>query len=333
MHRIAGVDVSKLTFDEFAMGGGKGKHHQFSNNREGWARFWRTLEALGEGALHVCMEATGLYWEGLAEFLHQKGATVFVVNARRIKGFAMSEDKRTKTDKVDAGVIARFCQAHLHVLKPWTPPAPCVRQLQSLTRQLASLTDDRARQDVRLQSAVLCAEVHESIKQHIEFLDESIERMKRSIQTLISSNSELQKKEELARSIKGVGPVTASVVLAECRLFNELKDRRQVAAFAGLDVTEFSSGTSIRSKPRLSKRGNARLRQVLYMAAMAAKRSNPVFKRFYERLRANGKTKMQALGACMRKLLELIFTVVTSGNAFDPNYGAAPSEAIQAVAA
>ena len=107
----------------------------------------------------------------------------------------------------------------------------------------------------------------------------------------------------------------------------------QVAAFAGLDVTEFSSGTSIRSKPRLSKRGNARLRQVLYMAAMAAKRSNPVFKRFYERLRANGKTKMQALGACMRKLLELIFTVVTSGNAFDPNYGAAPSEAIQAVAA
>lgn len=333
MESIAGIDISKGTFDALTLLSAKEKHRQFSNKKEGWTQFWTNLQKLGADKLYVCMEATGLYWEGLAQFLHEKGVTVFVVNARRIKGFAMSEDKRTKTDKVDAGVIARFCRAHLDELKPWTPPASYTRKLQSLTRQLASLKEDRARQAVRLQSATLCSEVSESIKLHICFLDKSIKSMESSIESLISNNAVLREKEKLARSVKGVGPITASVVLAECRLFNEISHRRQVAAFAGLDVTQFSSGTSIRSKPRLSKRGNARIRQVLYMAAMAAKRSNPVIKSLYERLLANGKTKMQALGACMRKLLELIFAVVTSERKFDPVYRAAQSQGQKPVTA
>jgi len=333
MQCIAGIDVSKNTFDELVLVGGKEKHRQFPNKKEGWVQFWTILQSLGADEIYVCMEATGLLWEDLAEFFYHKGVTVFVVNARRIKGFAMSEDKRTKTDKVDAGVIARFCRAHLSELNPWAPPASHTRHLQSLTRQQASLVEDRARQRVRLQSALLCVEVSESIKLYIEFLDKSIEKIDRSIEALIRTNSVLKEKEALARSIKGVGPITARVVLAECRLFNELSHRRQVSAFAGLDVTEFQSGTSIRSRPRLSKRGNARIRQVLYMAAMTAKRYNPVFKTFYERLVANGKTKMQALGACMRKLLELIFTVVTTGREFDSAYTSQPSKAVKVVAA
>jgi transposase len=254
--------------------------------------------------------------------LYEKGTTVFVVNARRIKGFAMSEDKRTKTDKVDSGVSARFCRAHLAELKAWTPPPPEVRKLQSLTRQMDSLKEDRARQSVRLQSAVLCNEVRDSIMGHIKFLDKSIEEMEHATEVLIKETPVMKEQQQLATSITGVGSVTASVVLAECRLFKDFVDRRQVAAFAGLDVSEFLSGSSVNHKPHLSKRGNSRLRKALYMAALSAKRYNPVLKSFYERLVQNGKTKMQAIGACMRKLLELIFAVVTSGRRFDPEYSA-----------
>jgi transposase len=320
MDLIVGMDVSKSSFDSLVLLGDKGKHRQCLNAKEGFAQFWSTMQKLNFDKLYVCMEATGLYWEALAEYLHEQGATVFVVNARRIKGFAMSEHKRTKTDKVDAGVIARFCRAHLAELNAWAPPAPEVRKLLSLTRQLDSLKEDRARQVIRIQSALLCTEAADSIKLHIEFLDDSIETMERAIEALIKSNPVLRQQRQLAISIKGVGAVTAAVVLAECRLFKDFVDRRQVAAFAGLDVSEFLSGSSINCKPRLSKRGNPRIRKALYMAALSAKRYNPVLKSLYDRLVLNGKTKMQAIGACMRKLLELIFAVVKSGKSFDPAY-------------
>ncbi len=311
MISIVGIDVSKDTFDVFVLIGNNWKHRQFPNNKTGFKQLWSYLLKLGINKPHTCMEATGLYWEKLAEYLHEKGCTVFVVNARRIKGFAMSEDKRTKTDKVDAGVIARFCRAHFAGLKPWCPPSAEVRKLQSLTRQLDSLKEDRTRQLVRLKSVVTCTEVSASIRNHIKFLDDSIEKMEEAIKILIQKDSLIEKQYDLATSITGVGLATASTVLAECRLFKEFCDRRQVSAFAGLDVSEFVSGSSIHMKPRLSKRGSSRLRKAMYMAALCAKRHNPIIKDCYDRLLANGKTKMQAIGACMRKLLEIIFAVVT----------------------
>jgi transposase len=320
MKSIVGVDVSKDTFDVFVLIEQNGKHCQFPNTKTGFKQLWSYLLKLDIGNPQACMEATGLYWEKLAEYLHEKGAVVFVVNARRVKGFAMSEDKRTKTDKVDAGVIARFCRAHFAELKPWLPPTAQVRKLQSLTRQLDSLKEDRARQLIRLKSALLCSEVSESIKNHIKFLNGSIKKMEEAIEILIQKDKPIEKQYALATSIKGVGPATASTILAECRLFKEFCDRRQVTAFAGLDVSEFVSGSSIHMKPRLSKRGNSRVRKAMYMSALCAKRHNPIIKNLYNRLLANGKTKMQAIGACMRKLLELIFAVVKSGKKFDPNY-------------
>lgn len=322
MAGIVGVDISKDTFDSQFIAGRKEKHQQLDNRDPGFRQLWSMMQRLESEKWYVCMEATGLYWEGLAEFLHGKGVTVFVVNARRIKGFAMSEDKRTKTDKVDAGVIARFCRAHLAELKPWSPPAPELRKMLSLTRQLESLKEDRARQKVRLKSATMCTEVAGSIKQHILFLSGSIKRVECAIACLLKQNVRLGERHKIAKSVTGVGKVTASIVLAETRLFENFSDRRQVAAFAGLDVSEFLSGSSIRCKPRLSKRGSARIRKALYMAVLSAKKHNPIVKKLYERLVDNGKTKMQAIGACMRKLLELIFAVVKSGQRFDPEYEA-----------
>ena len=320
MEIISGVDVSKATFDVLTLRSGKEKYVKYLNKTSDFERFYNALNKGSVAKIVVCMEATGLFYEGLAEFLHAKGVVVYVVNGRRIKGFAGSEEKRSKTDKIDAGVIARFCRAHLNDLIAWKPATKAVRKLQSLTRQISSLKEDRARQKVRLKSALLCPEVIDSIKAHIEFLSESIRKLESATDALMDDNEEIKKKKDLAESIKGVGQVTSSVILAEFRLFSDFTERRQVAAFAGLDVSEWTSGSSVVLKPRISKKGNPRVRQVLYMAAMAARRSNPVIKDFYNRLRASGKNKMQSLCACMRKLVELIFAVVTSGKPFDPQY-------------
>lgn len=320
MEGIVGVDISKNTFDSQFLVAGMEKHRKFDNGNDGFRQLWSAMAKLEVDKWYVCMEATGLYWEALAEFLHTRGVIVFVVNARRIKGYAMSEHKRTKTDKVDGGVITRFCKAHLADLKAWSPPTPEMRKILSLTRQMESLKVDQARQKVRLKSATMCAEVGASIRSHIQFLTASIKKIESAIDSLLKQSAELREKHKVARSIKGVGKVTASIVLAETRLFKDFSDRRQVVAFAGLDVSEFTSGTSIRSKPRLSKRGNARIRKALFMAALSAKKYNPVIKRLYDRLLDNGKTKMQAIGACMRQLLELIFAVVKSGQKFDSDY-------------
>ena len=333
MELFVGLDVSKSTHDARILSAGKEAHQKISNTKDGFEELWNTLQKRDFSTLYVCLEATGLYWEALAEFLHEKGAIVFVVNARRIKGFAMSEDKRTKTDKVDAGVIARFCRSQFAGLNPWTPPPAEVRKLQALSRQLESLKEDRARQQVRLKSAILCPEVVDSIKHHIDLLDAEIASIERAIKKLVKANQRMQEQHRLATSITGVGFVTAAVVLSECRGFTDFVDRRQVAAFAGLDVSEFVSGSSINRKARLSKRGNSRLRKALYMAALSAIRFNPVIQQLYDRLVLNGKAKMQAIGACMRKLLELMFVVVTSGCPFDPDFAGKQSQRKEAPAA
>jgi transposase len=121
-----GIDIAKVKFDCALLVNEKFKHKVFKNNPEGYAELSAWLTKLGVSLVHACMEATGIYGEELATFLHNAGHTVSVVNPARIKGFAQSMARRTKTDKVDAKVIAHFCQALQPV--PWSPPAPTIRR-------------------------------------------------------------------------------------------------------------------------------------------------------------------------------------------------------------
>jgi transposase len=169
------------------------------------------LEKQGVHKVHACLEATGNYGEDLAIYLHDAGHIVSIVNPARIKGFAQSELIRTKTDKIDATVIARFCLT----MQPgaWIPPLPEIRSLRAMVRRIDSLIDMRSQEKNRISTA------HESlivlIKEHIVYLDQEIERIRRQIADLIGKDPHLKRKKELLDSIPALGKATIPHILAE----------------------------------------------------------------------------------------------------------------------
>jgi len=262
------------------------------------------------------MEATGNSGEDLAIYLHEAGHAVSMVNPARIKGFAQSELIRTKTDKLDAGLIARFCLA----MKPetWIPPAPEIRSLRALVRRVDSLIDMRSQEKNRMGTA------HESvivlIKEHIAYLDQEIEKIRKQIDDLIKRNPQLKQRKDLLDSIPGLGKATIPHLLAELDNLDKFTHVREMVAFIGLAPRETISGSSIKGKPRLCKIGHARLRKALYMPALVSIQCNPVMIAFYNRLKERGKNGKVIVCAIMRKLVHVIFGVLKSGKMYDPNY-------------
>jgi transposase len=313
---ILGVDIAKKKFDVALLINGKLKHKVFTNDQEGFETLLAWLHKQNVDRTHVCLEASSTYGDELAIYMHDAGHTVSIVNPARIKGFAQSELMRTKNDTVDAGLIARFCLA-MHP-EPWTPAPPEMRHLQSLVRRIDTLitmkTQEMNRIDVSHES------IRSSVRNHIAYLDEEIESLRKQIATQIKDDPELKTKRDLLKSIPGIGEATIASILAELPVFERCDRVEKVVAFIGLAPRQFISGSSIKGKPRLSKIGNARLRKALFMPALVSIQCNPIIQRFYHRLKENGKNGKVIVCAIMRKLVHLIFGILKSGKPFDPNY-------------
>ena len=248
--------------------------------------------------------------------MHNAGHTVIIINPAQIKGFAQSELMRTKKDKVDAGLIARFCHA-MHP-EPWTPVPPEMRQLQSLVRRIDTLISMRTQEMNRID--VSHESIRASLRNHIAYLDKEIGSFKKQIATHITDDPNLTTKRDLLKSIPGIGEATIAAILAELHMFERCDRVQKVVAFIGLAPKEFMSGSSLKGKPRLSKIGHARLRKVLYMPALVSIQCNPFIQAFYHRLKKKGKNGKVIVCAIMRKLVHLIFGILKSGMPFDPNY-------------
>ena len=316
MHCL-GIDIAKQKFDVALRHGSSIQRHQFSNSPDGFKALSEWLKQQGVTELHACMEATGVYYEALAEYLYQQGYTVSVVNPWQIKAFAESKLRRHKTDRLDADLIAEFCQKEQP--RAWQPLAPAERTLQALVRHLDSLVETRQQQLNRLESS-RDPLVTTSLQRVIAQLTLEIEQIKQQIQDHLDYHPDLKRKQELLASITGIGSQTATYLLAEMPDLADYPSAKHAAADAGLTPAERSSGSSVRGKPRLSKIGNPRVRKLLYFPALAAIRYNPVIKALRDRLLAQGKPKMVAVGAAMRKLLHLAYGVLKHNQPFDPAY-------------
>ncbi len=311
---VVGVDIAKKKFDVALLVNDKLKHKVFTNNQEGFVELLTWLKKQGADHTHVCLEASSTYGDELATFLHDAGQNVSIVNPARIKGFARSELLRTKNDKVDAGVIARFCatmRPHL-----WAPLPPEIRTLQALVRRVDALLVMRTQELNRIETT------HEtivpSIRKHLAYLDQEITKLKKQIAAHIKNNPYLRTKSDLLRSIPGIGEATIAAILAELAVFEKCDRVQKVVAYIGLAPKEFTSGSSIKGKPRLCKIGNARMRKALYMPSLVAMQYNPVIISFSQRLIARGKNGKVIVCAVMRKLVHIIVGVLKSGRPFDP---------------
>lgn len=308
-----GIDVAKITLDVALMTPDKTLSKRFENSDRGFQALQAWLGSFSLSSLHVCLEATGSYGDGVALFLHQQGYLVSLVNPLRIKGYAAAKLQRNKTDKADARLMAEFCATQNP--QPWTPPAPEVRHLQALTRRIETLTEMQQMEKNRRDAAP--AETHESLNRIITALAEEIVRLQQEINQHLDQNPRLKERRDLLLTVPGIGEKTAQVLLGEVD-FARYEDARQVAAAAGVTPRKQESGTSLK-RTNLSKLGNGRVRKALYFPAVVALRHNPIIKEFASRLRKNGKTKMQIVCAAMRKLLHQAFGVLKNNCAFNPN--------------
>jgi transposase len=311
-----GVDVSKDKFDVALLVDeadlDKFKQKSFSNDADGFGRLIIWLKARASEPVHVGMEATNTYWESLAEFLNDQGLLVSVINPSLIKKESQSWGVRNKTDKVDARVIARYCAAK----RPpaWVAPSVEVRELRDLVRHLSCLQEERQRHRNRLETAS-SEVVRGSLEQLIVFLDEKICELEKAKSDHIDRHPGMKADADLLASIPGLGDKTIAVILSELPDVSNFRSVKSAVAYAGLSPRRAESG-NYKGTTRLCKFGNAQLRQALYFPAIVATRHNPLIREFYDRLRRNGKCKMSAIGACMRKLLAIVYGVLRTGTPF-----------------
>lgn len=313
---ILGIDIAKRSYQVTLLVDGKRYHRTFRNDPSDFAALERWLGKHQVSQVQACMEATGTFWEALAEHLHQLGSLVSVVNPARIRHYAKSKLSRNKTDKLDGDVIADFCATQHPTL--WHPPAPERQELRALVRYLEDLQGMRTQEVNRLSAGVSNTWVRQSLEQHLAYLEEQIASLQQEIQGLIDQHPELAHQRSLLISIPGIGQLTAAKLLSEN--IQAFPSTKTLVAYAGLNPSLRESGSSLHAKPQLSKLGNAHLRKALYFPAMSARRTNPVVQVFCDRLRDRGKGKKAVLGAAMRKLLCIAFGVLKSNQPFDPHY-------------
>ena len=314
-----GIDVAKQKFNvclRFAHD--KLKHKVFTNNQAGFTQLHRWLQQHAGDRVHACLEATGAYGEALALYLHEQGHLVSIVNPAAVKAFAASCLSRTKTDRVDAELIARFCLAQQP--PAWEPAPAEVRELQALVRRLASLIEMRVAEENRLAAGPTVAQVQRSLEESLAHLQAQIKRTEKLIRSHLDQHPGLRQQRDLLTSIPGIAETTAALLLAELPHLKQYRSARQVAALAGLVPRARQSGSSVKGRVRLSKIGNARLRKALYFPAITALRCSPFMQRWANGLRERGKSKLSVVGAVMRKLLHLAFGVLKTNQPFDPEW-------------
>lgn len=313
---IVGLDVAKAKLDvALRLPAGKWRTKVVPNSLAGFEQLREWLAKHGVSCAHVCMEATGVYWEAVASDLADHGFAVSVMNPAQIKSYAGAMGVRSKTDTVDSKVIAEFCADRAPTL--WQPASKSVRKLRALVDRRAALMSLLGQEQNRLEVAAT-EEVRRSIEQVMSHLNDQIKQIEQQIRKDIDDDPTLKHQRELLDSIPGLGDKTIPVFLSHYGGELRFEKSRQAVAFAGLDTKLHESGSSVRGKPKLSKKGHSAIRGALYMPAVVAMTRTTWGKAFSSRLLAAGKPKMVILGAIMRKIVMIAYGVLKSGMPFNP---------------
>ena len=310
-----GIDVAKATLACALRLGSKHKNKSFDNTPAGHKALLAWIDQHRQGAaVHACLEATSRYGEAVALALTQSAHTVSIVNPVLPKAYAKAQGLRSKTDAVDARVLADFCRDQ--VPQAWVPPSVSEQTLRALVQRHQGLMDMKTQEEQRLET--LREVVRSSVETHITWLGRELKNVRRAIRDHIKDDPDLRSKRDLLDSIPGIGERTIPTLLSFGLADERFDNARQFAAFAGLTPAHHQSGTSVNRPARLSKAGHALLRRSLYMPAVVAAFRTSWGKAFAKRLASKSKPKMVIIGAMMRKLAQVAFGVLKSGKPFDP---------------
>jgi transposase len=299
-------------------------NQSFDNNKKGLTALLSWVKKLADPALDLryVMEATGIYHERLAYFLDEKGYQLSVILPNKISNYFKTLEVKTITDKTASQAITRFGLERN--LENWTRPNAVYKSLKQLCRERNQVVEERTMVQNHLHAELLEAEPNQEslsrIKKRIAFLIKQEKEIKADISSVIKKNEELNQSIKLIASIPGVGELTAACVIGETNGFELIRSKRQLASYAGFDIKEKQSGTSVKGKPKISKRGNKHLRKAMYMPSLSAIKHDDRFKAVFTRLVARHGIKMKAATAVQRKLLEMIYTIFKTGKPYNKNY-------------
>jgi transposase len=305
-----GIDVAKAHLDIAVLP--DKRTWQVPNTPAGLETLLTALQPLQPTA--IVLEASGGYEQTAAATLAAAGLPVVVVNPRQVRDFAKATGQLAKTDRLDALVLARFAQAVPLEIRPLPDAATAeLRETLDRRRQVVEMLTAEKNRRAQTRSATMRAEIGE----HIAWLEHNRDDLDGSLRTQLRSHAVWREQDQRLRSITGIGPTVSATLLGALPELGRLSSR-QITALVGLAPLARDSGT-LRGT-RTIWGGRAHVRQVLYMAALAATRSNPAIAAFYQRLIARGKAPKVALTACMRKLLVLCNALLRDGVAWDPDY-------------
>lgn len=319
LKQVAGVDVAQnelvvslgrllgdLTIEIYA-------YSVFSNNKNGIAKLmkWLNTKIVEDTKVQFVMEATGVYYESFAYYLDENGHDVSVVLPNKISNYMRTLDIKTITDKTCSDAISRFGLERN--LSKWHRPDPQIKTLKQLTRELNQIKDERTIIKNQLHAenkeAQPCQSTITRQTKRIELLKSQIKEIEIEIRNLIKKDQILSEKVNNICTIPGVGELTAITVIAETNNFELIRNKKQITSYSGLDVREKQSGTSIKGKATISKRGNKNLRKAMYFPAITSVINNPIHNEVFQRIYQKSGVKMKGYVAIQRKILELIYII------------------------
>lgn len=316
MQNVIGIDVSKKKLDVCALFDGKSRKKIVDNSVSGFKSLRNWIFKNNINNPHICMESTGCYSESVAEFFHELGFKVSVVNPLQIKAFRNSKLIRQKTDSVDAQIIAEFCLQNAPTARK--PRSPEQKDLHNLNVRISALKAELNRASNALENKNLSKVILKSIHDELKFLKKQIVLLEDEAQKIINSNQNLKEQFDRITEIKGVGEKLALAIIADMPDVSNFQKSGQFSAFAGVSPSHFQSGSSVRGKSRISRLGSKSIRKVLYMSALVVKNHNPHFQKFVQNLQKKGKAPKIIIVAIMRKLMCILFGMLKNSSNFDP---------------
>jgi transposase len=296
----------------------------FSNKETGFVALikWVKKLTIENVEINFVMEATGVYHQKFAYFLDANGFNVSIVLPNKISNYIRTLVIRTITDKTCAEAIAQFGLERK--LDKWHKPNIIYKNLQQLTREREQIVEERSIVKNQLHAENAEGEPNANsikrLKARIKFLNQQEKEIKQDIEKCIKKDESIEKEIKNITTIPGVGRLTATIVLAETNGFELIRNKKQLISYSGLDVREKQSGTSVKGKPRISKKGNKFLRKAMFFPALSAVKYEQNYKEIYARLVSKNGIKMKGLVAVQRKLLELIYIIFKNKTVYQSDY-------------
>jgi len=325
-----GIDISKADFkvcffhlDSNGRKSIKGTR-TYKNTAAGFEQFhnWICKKIVIEIGVHITLEATGVYYENLTYFLVENNYLVSVLLPNQSKAFAMSLNLKTKTDKVDARMLGQM--GIERDLPKWLPLSDNMRILKQLTRDRVSLLDEKTALSNKLHALNHSYKPENSVikrlKQHQKLIIKQLSQVEKEIRQNVEKDEVLNQKIANICMVKGLGIITVATIVAETNGFVLFTSRSQLISYAGYDVVQRESGSSIKGKTRISKKGNRFIRRALHFPAITMVKHEQQYKQLFERILDRTSIKMKGYVAVQRKALILIYTLFKNNEPYNPNY-------------